>query len=212
MAEELGKIEKLDIEQFGIRKIYVVPLLFRSEELPQEYKEKLEKYWREVNEQIANQEAKVGKVTKIYHESVSMGGEAGLKIIEQINSLGYLIAKDKCDCGAVCEATELAELADENMDWERCLLMGFFSQKVAATVTDFYHETSKKRYEYIGRHIGETLQKNEVAILFIREGHMVQFAKDIEVFSVAPRSLDEIHRWIRDRSKIETQEDMGKTE
>jgi hypothetical protein len=28
MAEELGKIEKLDIEQFGLRKLYVVPLIF----------------------------------------------------------------------------------------------------------------------------------------------------------------------------------------
>lgn len=211
MAEELGKIEKLDIEQFGKRKIYVVPLLFRSEEMPQEYKEKLEKYWREVNEQLANQEAKVGKVTRIYHETVSVGGEAGLKIVEQINSLGYLIAKDKCEGSAVFEATELADLADENMDWERCLLMGFFSQKAAATVTEFYHETSKKRYEYIGQHIDETLQKNEVAILFIREGHMVQFAKDIEVFSVAPRSLDEIHRWLRDRSSTETKGDTEKT-
>ena len=27
MAEELGKIEKLDIEQFGLRKLYVVPLI-----------------------------------------------------------------------------------------------------------------------------------------------------------------------------------------
>ena len=30
---------------------------------------------------------------------------------------------------------------------------------------------------------------------------MVQFAKDIEVFSVAPPALDDIHRWLRDRSK-----------
>ena len=30
---------------------------------------------------------------------------------------------------------------------------------------------------------------------------MVQFAKDIEVFSVAPPGLDDIHRWLRDRSK-----------
>jgi hypothetical protein len=29
----------------------------------------------------------------------------------------------------------------------------------------------------------------------------VQFAKDIEVFSVAPPALDDIHRWLRDRSK-----------
>ncbi|MDD5289481.1 MAG: hypothetical protein PHY28_10275 [Dehalococcoidales bacterium] len=204
MAEELGKIEKLDIEQFGLRKIYVVPLIFASSEAPQDFKEKLERYWREVNEQIANQEAKVGKIKRIYHESISIGGEEGLKIVERINSLSYLIAKDKCDCGAVLEPTELAELADECMDWERFLLMGFFSQKVAAIATEFYHQSSKVRYEYISRRIDETLQKGETAIFFIREGHSVQFKNDIEVFSVAPPALDEIHRWARDRA--ETQE------
>jgi hypothetical protein len=203
MAEELGKIEKLDLQQFGLRKLYVVPLLFAGSEAPQDYRDKLEKYWREVNEQIANQEAKVGKIKRIYHETISVGGEEGLKIIEKISALSYLIAKDKFDCGATFEATELAELADECMDWERCLLMGFFSQKAAETVAGFYQQAATKRFEYIGRHIDETLQKNEAAILFIREGHMVQFASDIEVFSVAPPALDDIHRWLRNRSKSE---------
>ena len=201
MAEELGKIEKLNIEQFGSRKLYVVPLFFSGADAPPDYKEKLERYWREVNEQIANQEAKVGKIKRIYHESMSIGGEEGLKIIGEINALSYLIAKDKVDCGAVFEATELAELSDECMDWERCLLLGLFSQKAIKTVAELYQQCSLKRFEYIGRRIDDTLQNGEAAILFIREGHMVQFAKDIEVFSVAPPGLDDIHRWLRDRSK-----------
>ena len=201
MAEELGKIEKLEIERFGLRKLYVVPLIFSGADAPPDYKEKLERYWREVNEQIANQEAKVGKIKRIYHESMSIGGEEGLKIVAEINALSHLIAKDKVDCGAVFEATELAELSDECMDWERCLLLGLFSQKAIKTVAELYQQCSLKRFEYIGRRIDETLQKGEAAILFIREGHMVQFAKDIEVFSVAPPGLDDIHRWLRDRSK-----------
>ena len=46
--------------------------------------------------------------------------------------------------------------------------------------------------------IDETLKDGDVAVLFIREGHSVQFPRDIDVFSVAPPALDEIHRWIRD--------------
>ena len=118
MAEELGKIEKLDIEQFGLRKLYVVPLIFSAPDAPPDYKEKLEKYWREVNEQIANQEVKVGKIQRIYHESMSVGGAEGLKIIAEINPLSHLIAKDKFENGAVFEATEQAELSDECMDWD----------------------------------------------------------------------------------------------
>ena len=213
MAAELGKIEKLDIEQFGLRKLYVVPLLFSGADAPPDYKEKLEKYWREVNEQIANQEVKVGKIKRIYHESISEGGEEGLKVVAEINKLSYLIAKDKFDCGAVFEAVELAELADECMDWERCLMLGLFSQKAFKTVAELYQQSAIKRYEYIGKRIDETLQKGEAAILFIRESHLVQFAKDIEVFSVAPPALDDIHRWLRDRSKqAEAQNEPEKQE
>jgi hypothetical protein len=201
MAEELGKIEKLDIEQFGLRKIYVVPLLYSGTDAPPEYKEKLEKYWREVNEQIANQEVKVGKIKRLYHESMSVGGLEGLKIIAEINPLSHLIAKDKFESGAVFEATELAELADECMDWERCLLMGLFTQKAIKTIAELYEQCSMKRFEYIAQRIDATLQIGEAAILFIREGHMIKFARDIEVFNVAPPGLDDIHRWLRDRQK-----------
>jgi hypothetical protein len=206
---ELAKIEKLDIEQFGVRKLYVVPLIFSGADAPKEYKDKLERYWREVNEQIANQEVKVGKIKRLYHESIASGGEEGLKMIGEINPLSHLIAKDKFENGAVLEAAEQMELADECMDWERCLMIGLFSQKAFKTVAELYQQCSVKRYEYIGHRIDETLQKNEAAILFIREGNLVQFAKDIEVFNVAPPGLDDIHRWLRDRSK-QLEEDQQK--
>jgi hypothetical protein len=210
MAEELGKIEKLDIEQFGLRKLYVVPLIFSAPDAPPDYKEKLEKYWREVNEQIANQEVKVGKIQRIYHESMSVGGAEGLKIIVEINPLSHLIARDKFENGAVFEATEQADLSEECMDWERCLLMGLYSRRALETVAEAYEKCSRKRFEYISHRIDETLQKGEAAVLFIREGHMVQFAKDIEVFSVAPPALDDIHRWLRDRSKQTEEKDEEK--
>jgi hypothetical protein len=210
MAEELGKIEKLDIEQFGLRKLYVVPLIFSAPDAPPDYKEKLEKYWREVNEQIANQEVKVGKIQRIYHESMSVGGAEGLKIIAEINPLSHLIARDKFENGAVFEATEQADLSEECMDWERCLLMGLYSRRALETVAEAYEKCSRKRFEYISHRIDETLQKGEAAVLFIREGHMVQFAKDIEVFSVAPPALDDIHRWLRDRSKQTEEKDEEK--
>ena len=210
MAEELGKIEKLDIEQFGQRKLYVVPLLFSAPDAPPDYKEKLEKYWREVNEQIANQEVKVGKIKRIYHESMALGGAEGLKIIAEINPLSHLIARDKFENGAIFEATERAELSEECMDWERCLLMGLYSRKALETVAEAYEKCSRLRFEYIGQRIDETLQKGEAAMLFIREGHMIQFAKDIEVFSVAPPALDDIHRWLRDRSKQTEEKDEEK--
>jgi len=212
MAEELGKIEKPEAKQFqNKRKLYLVPLLYSWEGAPAEYVEKFNLYWQQVEEHIANLESKIGGVNRIYHESITVGGEESLKVLEKLNPSSCQIARERCKSGAQVEMVEDAELVEESMDWERHLLVGFISRKVARMVSDFFTETSKKRYEHIAKRIDETLKDNEVAMLFIREGHGVQFPTDIEVFSVAPPALDEIHRWLRDYSTREKKEDK-KTE
>ena len=41
MPEQLGKIEKLEVEHFKQgKKLYLVPLIYSSEEAPDEYREK----------------------------------------------------------------------------------------------------------------------------------------------------------------------------
>jgi len=203
MAEELGKIEKPTVESFrGGRKLYLIPLIFSGPEAPEDYREKCERYWRQVAEQVAGQESKVGKVARVFHESIAIGGEEGLKVMERWNQQSYQIVKEKAEKGAVLEATELADLSDECMDWERCLMLGFFSRKVADIISEHYRISSKERYEHISRRISESLQVGEVAILFIREGHAVQFPPDMDVFMVSPPALDEIHRWLRDRRQV----------
>ncbi|MFC1941388.1 hypothetical protein ACFLWL_03185 [Chloroflexota bacterium] len=203
MAEELGKLEKPEAGQFkGKRKLYLIPLLFYWEGAPAEYTEKLNLYWQQVGEHVANLESKMGKVKRVYHESISLAGEEGLKVLEKLNPTGCQIIRDKCQSGAQLEATEDKELAEESMDWERHLLMGFVSQKVAKMVSDFFSEALRSRYEHIAKQINETLKDNEAAMLFIREGHMVQFPSDIEVFSVVPPALNEIYRWLRDRPSV----------
>jgi hypothetical protein len=66
------------------------------------------------------------------------------------------------------------------------------------------------------KQISETLKDDEAGLLFIREEHSVQFPTDIEVFSVFPPALDEIHRWFRDQARLEveklTEESREKTE
>ncbi len=213
MAEELGKIDKPGLDQFqGKRKLYVIPLIYTSTDAPPEFKEKYERFWLQVTEQIAAQESKVGKINRIYHETISVGGENGLNIMEHLNILSYKIVKVKMDRGAVFEAAEEMTLVDECMDWERCLMMGLYSQKVAETVSRAYHESAAKRYAHISRRIDESLQENEVALLFIREGHAVQFPMDVDVFMVAPPALDEINRWLRDRQKEPPQTDKSEKE
>jgi hypothetical protein len=200
MAEELGKIEKPEAGQFrNRRKLYLVPLLYSWQDAPVEYAVKFGLYWEQVKEHVANLESKIGQVNRIYHESVTTTGEEGLKILEKLNPASSQVVQEKCNCGAQFETIEDKDLLEESMDWERHLLMGFLSEKVANLVSQFFGEALRKRYEYMAKRINETLKENEAALLIIREGHMVQFPSDIEVFIVAPPALDEIHRWLRDR-------------
>jgi len=208
MAEQLGKIEKPEVKRFtSKRKLYLIPLIFSGKEAPPEYVEKFNLYWEQVGEHVANLESKIGKVSHIYHESITLNGEDGLKAMEKLNPSSCRIAKERCQSGAVLEATEDKELVEETIDWERFLLTGFISQKVAKMVSEFYVEALRKRYEHIARRIDETLKDNEVGMFFIREGHMVQFPQDIEVFNVAPPALDEIHRWQRESSATEKRDE-----
>ncbi len=208
MAEELGKIEKPLASSFRrTRKIFLVPLIYSHSDAHADYVERFDLFWKQVAEQVDNLEAKLGKIKRVFHESVSIAGADGLQILEKLNPKSYQIVMEKCQNGAELQVMEDRELAEECMDWERCLFIGFLSDKVARKVSESYMEASKKRYEGIAKNLDKMLKADEIAILFIREGHRVQFPKDIEVFSVSPPALDEIHRWLRDRESAKGLED-----
>ena len=200
MAEELGKIEKPLAEEFKKgRKLYFAPLIHRGEESPEEYLEKFNMYWEQVEKQITELESKLGKINRLYHELVSTSGEDGSKAIEEINEKSHQITQTCLDKGAQLEAVEEGDLLTEFMDWSRCLIVGLQNPKVFTKVYEAYLEVSKKRNEYIAGKIDETLQTDEIGILLMRENHQVQFPSDIQVFYIAPPALDEIKRWLREQ-------------
>jgi hypothetical protein len=202
MPEEVGKIEKPPVERFEPkRKLFLVPLIFSGKDAPAEYVEKFEHYWDQAREHVGNLEMKLGKINKIYHELISIPGEDGMKVIQKMNDKSYQIASSKYENGAELLAIEDKDLMEESMDWERCLAIGLMSQEVARKVAEFYIQASRKRYEHMAKTIDETLKDREAGILFIREGHWVQFPKDVEVFSVYPPAFDEIQRWLREPSE-----------
>jgi len=199
MAEELGKIEKPAAADYRKgRKIYFVPLIYGSKESPADYLGKCDKYWKQAEDHISDLERKLGPANKIYHELIPASGEEGLKVLKDLNEKSHQVVQRRVQKGSQLEATEDAELLTEFMDWSRCLAIGLQNQKVLAKVYESYTEAGKKRNEFIARHINDTLKTEEVGILFMGEGHQVQFPSEIEVFYVAPPALDEINRWLRD--------------
>jgi hypothetical protein len=209
MAQELGKIEKPSAEEYrAARKLFFVPLLFTPRQLEGELFEKVFKYWDQVESQLSNLELKLGIVKKVYHELVPVGGEAGSKIIEELNSTSYGIVKARVDKGAQLEPLEDADLLTESMDWTKCLAIGLQNQKVFDKVYEAYLQAQTKRNEHIAKMINDTLKEGEVGILLMREGHQVQFPADIEVFYVSPPGLDDIKRWLRTR-EVEAEKEAG---
>ncbi len=195
----LGKLEKPAAEKFkGLRKLYLVPLIFAGQDAPQDFLEKAELYWKQVEEQLDNLERKIGKIKKIYHESVSLPGEQGLRVIERLNEKGCPLIKKKCEQGAELLAAEDMDLFAESLDWANCLRV-VVSESVFRKISGFYREATEKRFGCLARRIEETLEEGEAGALFISEGHPVQFPPDIQVFYVSPPALDELHRWFRER-------------
>ncbi|MFA4837671.1 MAG: hypothetical protein WC749_16595 [Dehalococcoidia bacterium] len=206
MASELGRIERPEAEGFrNKRKVYLVSLLFVAPDAPGEYIEIFSRYWAQVNDHLTRLEAAAGSVKHIYHESIALSGEEGLKLLEKLSPGSCRLATEKCRHGAALEALDDKELNDEIMDWERFIMAGFVSRKAANIVSEHYAASSKRRYEHMIMRIDETLQKGEAGILFIREGHRLQFPPTIEVFSVSPPALDEIYRWVRDHASNQSQ-------
>jgi hypothetical protein len=213
MSAKLGKMEKPAADEFKKgRRLFFIPLVFGGNDLPTEYLELLNKYWKQVEEQINDLELKLGQVNKIYHELISSTGEEGIKAIKELSEKSCQIVESKVAKGSQLEDIEDIGLLTEFMDWGRCLAVGLQNQKVLEKVYESYTEVIKNRNEYMTKHLDETLKKDEIGMLFMREGHGVTFPTDVEVFYVSPPALDEIKRWVRDREVKRADVDKDKTE
>lgn len=200
MSEPLAKIEKPSAEEFRTgRKLLFVPLIFSPRETPADFAELVNRYWEQVEAHISKLEATLSVVHKVYHEMIPVGGKEGLKAIKELNCGSYPITRTRLKKKAKLQPVEDSELLMEFMDWSKCLSIGLQSLKAITLVYEAYAEAQKNRNLHIAKQIDETLKADETALLLMREGHQVQFPSDIQVFYVAPPSLDEIKRWLRDR-------------
>ena len=207
MAEEIGKIERPEAATFsGKRKLYVVPLLYLWPEAPEEYVSIFNRYWKDIGTQLKHLEQRIGPIKHVFHEGIDDTGEESLAALEEYNPSSYGLARAFMQSGARLAALEDRDLIAETMDWERFIMMGFSSAKVAKMATEQYRSSMKSRYDHLVKKIDEILQPDEAGVFFIREGHPIQFPKEIEVFSVFPPSLDEIHRYMRNRPPEEPKE------
>ena len=200
MAEELGKIEKPDAENFRLgRKLLFVPLLYAGEGFPDDYVKITATYWEQVLKQVTDITSRLGSVKHVFHELISDAGDTGAEGIKQLNPGGQAVIDAALAQGAKVAAFEDANNLTEFMDWSRCLYIGLQNPDVQKKVLDAYTAAAEQRKKHLAEVIDTTLRQDEMALLVMRENHQVSFPSDIQIFYVAPPALDEMKRWMRDQ-------------
>ena len=202
MTTPLSQMPKPDAAQYRqSRKLFMVPAIVFPPEASDEAQRLQESYWNEVRDHIGNLERSLGQVARIYHETVFADGDEGLILVQTLNPKGSPFIQAMCRSSAKLEATEDRALVEESSDWQRCLSIGLMSSKVRTLAIDSLREITAKRYEHVSARIDETLQEGEVGALFASEDHRIQFPSDVQVFYVAPPSLDALKRWLNDQMR-----------
>lgn len=197
MAQELGRVERPSPGSFqGKRKLFLVPRLYEPPAGAEEGSTILQRYWDQIQSQVASLESGLGPVKHIYHEGLTEGGEQGVTYLEAMDQRCQTFVQAKSQAGATLEATEDKEVLGETLDLQRCLMLPLTSNSVATKLQEWFTDGVRRRYEHISNRIDETLGENEVGLLMINERHQVQFPADVEVFFVAPPALDEFRRWL----------------
>ena len=210
MTIPLTQMPKPDAGQYAFqRKLFLVPIFLFPPDLPDDASQLLERYWFEVRDHVQNLERTLGGVRHVFHETIYSGGEEGMRMVEIVNPLGCSFIQALCSAGASLDATEDRIVVEEHSDWQRCLSIGLMSEKVMNLAMTGIQETAQQRFDHIGKRISDTLQENESGVLFISEGHRVQFPTNIQVFFVAPPALNSLKRWIDDQMRATMQPQPG---
>ena len=189
----LGSTGKSDPRRFdGKKKLLLVPLIPMSNALAESNTELFDRYWREVTNQIGNLESVLGTVRHIFHEMLHDDSEDGLEMMESVSPGSVKLVRYLMGSGSVLCPFEDPEMLMEMTDWQRCLSIGLVSKGVQEMASEQYRALTDARNNKVSESISTSMKEDEVGLLFISEGHTVQFSSDVQVFYVAPPSSNEL--------------------
>ena len=207
MSQKLGEIKKPWIKDFRKgRKLFCLPLIpqVKENEFKGRLKDCADQFWRRAAVQIKELE-KVGKINRVFFESATKDGNAGLEMIKQLSKQNYDIIKEKINDGAELVAIENKDVLDEFFDWSICLSVVRNSSKVFNRVLEFYKDVAVRRNKEIAERIDVALKENEAGLLIMTDENRLHvqsyLPSDIQVFLIHPPAFNEIMRCFRDYMK-----------
>ena len=201
MVAELGRITRPASDNYqGKRKLLLVPLLqlpAPTEHLPADGVAVVGQYWEQVDTQVRAVQNALGRIARVYHESLPDGGDAGMSYLEALAQPSQPLVSGLLANGAALESLESFELLAETMDLQRCLMAPLMSPTVAGRLQEWFADANRRRYQAMSDAIDATLHADETGLLLVNERHQIQFPTDVEVIYIAPPALDEFRRWLQ---------------
>ena len=199
--KEIGKINKAEFRNIMTkRKAYLVTILPDVQSAPKEYTEKIERYWKAVDDQISQLESKAGTVKRILVEGVIGRGADAELMLKQSTPSALRIIQSRTSSGGVLESYEDQALFEQMIDFGRCLQIGLISKSVSEMIVTKYQEIAEQRLNHQKKIVDEVVLENE-ALLLLGSNTQNTIPNDFEKFFISPPELDEISRWIKDNNE-----------
>ncbi|MHA1649834.1 MAG: hypothetical protein ACTSYB_06555 [Candidatus Helarchaeota archaeon] len=201
---ELGKIDKIAISELDkkMKKVLEIPfLLYRKSihsSLPEEYDNKIDLFYDNLEEWLSQISKKIGSIKRIYMESITKSGPEAFsqvkKILAKNRRLSSILEKF-LKSGAELEKTEDEELLIEYMAW----VNDANSPDALEIDKEMAFKTKQERGTFISNRIKESLQENEIAVLFISFDldQTIKYPEDVEVIKFRPSVIDDILKFLK---------------
>jgi len=110
VAQEIGRIQRPDVERYrGRRKLLLVPLIYAPRMDDEEGAALLQRYWDQMQTQVASLADALGGLDHVYHESLTESGSQGLEYLTAVDQRSHSFVEKKVQDGATLEATGYSE-------------------------------------------------------------------------------------------------------
>ena len=178
----LGSTGKTDPSKFdGKKKLFLVPLIPMASLVLEKDKDLFDRHWNEITQQVDNLEVGLGSVRHVFHEMVHEEGDKGMELLRSVSPGSAMVVDKLVKSGANLESLEDPDI-----------LIGLVSKKVFELASGNLQDLSEKRNLSISEAVSNKIDAVNTGILFISEGHTVQFPSDIQVFYVSPPSSNQL--------------------
>lgn len=187
-----------------VRRLLCVPRMYSNSEfkilageLPPDFESKTHEFWVYVEEKLA---VFKGRIKRVYRDGTYRGGRFRLSNLASTDPYNFSLIDKLTDDGASFEVTESPLLIEESESWLQIL-----KSSDSNTVTlEMYQQTMDERNKHMANRIHETLEDDEIGVLFFEPSRRIELMDDIKVITVYRfNPLDYLRSWqVKQRLKI----------